>query len=309
MLMAMNRHVGELAIYDLTASPVPVAGVAADLSHFERKCKVKSYARDMQAGQKVADVMKEALTGCHLVMVPAGVPRKPGMDRADLLKINLGIAQEIVEACASYCPNAIIGLIVNPVNSVVPAMAELYRQKGLDPKKIIGVTTLDVVRANKFVHEVTGAPIETIAVPVVGGHAGATILPLFSQDAAGSKIPADKIDALDKRVQDAGTEVVNAKAGKGSATLSMAYAGARFADAVLSGLNGEARTECCYIMSSTTDLPFFSQKVTFGPTGAEKVHDIGPLSSHETSRIEAVKKQLKDEVQAGINALPPVSKL
>jgi len=309
MLVAMNRHVSELAIYDLTAAPVPVAGVAADLSHFERKCKVKSYARDLQAGQKPADVLKEALTGCHVVMVPAGVPRKPGMDRADLLKINLGIAQEIIEACATYCPNAILGLIVNPVNSVVPAMAELYRQKGLDPKKVIGVTTLDIVRANKFVHEVTGAPVDTISIPVVGGHAGATILPLFSQDAAGKKIPTDRLEALDKRVQDAGTEVVNAKAGKGSATLSMAYAGARFADAVLSGLAGEQRTECCYITSSSTELPFFSQKVTFGPGGAEKVHEIGPVSDYEKTRLEAVKKQLKEEIEAGIKALPPASKL
>merc|ERR1711936_943573 len=101
------------------------------------------------------------------------------------------------EACAKYCPNAILCMIVNPVNSVVPAMAELYKKKGLDPKKIVGVTTLDCVRANKFVHEITGEPIDGINIPVVCGHAGATILPLFSQDAAGKKIPADKLEALD----------------------------------------------------------------------------------------------------------------
>jgi len=301
MLLAMNSHVSELAIYDLSLSAVPVAGVAADLSHFERKSKVVPYTLDPKSGKKPADVLKDALTGCHLVMVPAGVPRKPGMDRADLLKVNIGIAQGIVEACAMYCPTAIIGLIVNPVNSVVPAMAELYKRKGLDPKKVIGVTTLDIVRANKFVHEVTGVPIEQISIPVVGGHAGATILPLFSQDAAGAKVPADKLEALDKRVQDAGTEVVNAKAGKGSATLSMAYAGARFGSSVLAGLAGEKRTECCYMISSVTELPYFSQKVTFGPSGAEEVHPIGTLSPHEQKRMEAVKKQLKEEIDAGVN--------
>ncbi|CAE8719894.1 unnamed protein product, partial [Polarella glacialis] len=304
-----DSNVAELAIYDLSTAPVPVQGVAADLSHFERKCKVTSYARDLQSGATPSDVLKEALTGCHLVMVPAGVPRKPGMDRADLLKVNIGIAQEIVEACGKFCPDAIVGLIVNPVNSVVPAMAELYRRKGLDSKKIIGVTTLDVVRANKFVHEVTGAAVDQINIPVIGGHAGSTILPLFSQDAAGKTVPADKLEALDKRVQDAGTEVVTAKAGKGSATLSMAYAGARFASAVLSGLAGERRTECAYLESSVTELPFFSQRVTFGPKGVEEVHPIGPLSAHETKRLEAVKKQLKGEIEDGINALPPASKL
>jgi len=231
------------------------------------------------------------------------------MDRADLLNINMGIAQDIVEACAQHCPNAILGLIVNPVNSVVPAMAELYRQKGLDPMKICGVTTLDCVRANKFVHEITGAPIESINVPVVGGHAGATILPLFSQDAAASKIPASQIAALDKRVQDAGTEVVNAKAGKGSATLSMAYAGARFGRAVLCGLAGQRRTECAYVMSSITELPFFTLRVTFGPKGVEEVHPIGTISEHEKTRLVEASKQLKSEIEQGLERVKPIAKL
>jgi len=166
------------------------------------------------------------------------------------------------------------------------------------------VTTLDVVRANKFVHEITAVPVEQINVPVIGGHAGATILPLFSQDSAGQKIPTDKLESLDKRVQDAGTEVVNAKAGKGSATLSMAYAGARFASAVLSGLAGVKTTECCYVASSVTELPYFSQKVTFGPGGVEEIHSVGTVSAHEQKRLEVVIEQLKEEIDAGIKMLP-----
>merc|ERR1712007_215184 len=207
-----------------------------------------------------------ALTGCNLVLVPAGVPRKPGQDRKDLLTINADIAKGTVEACAKYCPNAVVALIVNPVNSVVPAMAELWKKAGLNPKKIVGVTTLDIVRANKFVQEITGQPA---SVPVVGGHAGKTILPLFSQDPAGASIDASKVPDLDTRVQDAGTEVVKAKNGKGSATLSMAYAGARLGRAVLSGLAGVPVTECAYVESKITDLPYFATKVTFGKNGAE----------------------------------------
>ena len=88
----------------------------------------------------------------------------------------------IVEACAKYCPKAILALIVKPVNSIVPAMEKLYENKGLDPMKILGVTTLDCVRANKFVAEITSKNPSFINVPVVGGHAGSTILPVFSQD-------------------------------------------------------------------------------------------------------------------------------
>merc|ERR1711865_1315629 len=198
--------------------------------------------------EKAIDKLGDCLTGCDLVLVPAGMPRKPGQTRDDLFKINANIAKEVVEACAKYCPNAVVALIVNPVNSVVPTMAELYKKKGLDPKKIVGVTTLDCVRANKFVGEITGVDPDDIEVPVIGGHAGITIMPVFSQDPTAATIDQATIEALDKRTQDAGTEVVNAKNGKGSATLSMAYAGARLASSILSGLAGEPKVECAYVI-------------------------------------------------------------
>merc|ERR1719269_309945 len=187
----MNENVKELSVQDVTMALVPAAGVAADLSHLETKCKVVPYSIDPKL--PAVDQLEDCLTGCHLVLVPAGVPRKPGMTRDDLFGINAGIAKGIVEACATYCPDAILALIVNPVNSIVPAMAELYKKMGLDPKKIVGVTTLDCVRSNKFVHEITGDPIDGINIPVVCGHAGATILAVFSQDASGKKIPAEQL--------------------------------------------------------------------------------------------------------------------
>merc|ERR1712048_174250 len=258
--------------------------------------KVRSFSFDKD--DKAIEKASDCLTGCNLVLVPAGLLRKPGQDRKDLLNINAGIAKTTVEACAKHCPDAVLGLIVNPVNSVVPAMCEMWKKAGLDPKKIVGISTLDVVRANKFVQEITGKPAE---VPVIGGHAGATILPLFSQDAAGASIPADKIPDLDKRVQDAGTEVVKAKNGKGSATLSMAYAGARLGKAVLAGLEGVPTTECAYVMSSVRpEVPYFASKVTFGKGGIETVHEIGNLSAHEEKRLKAMLPTLKAEIDDGI---------
>merc|ERR1711862_960939 len=181
-------------------------------------------------------------------------------------------------------------------------MAELYKKKVLDPKKIVGVTTLDCVRANKFVAEIVGCNPADVNIPVIGGHAGFTIMPVFSQDPYGAKVPADKIPALDKHVQDAGTDVVNAKNGKGSATLSMAYAGARLGKAILAGFNGTATTECAYVESDVMpELPYFTSKVTFGKNGVEKVHPIGKLDAHETTRLKEACDQLKDEIQAGLN--------
>jgi len=298
LLMSMDPNVSELCIFDLSVAMVPPAGVAADLSHIERKCSVKGYV--MEVGKNPIDFLEECLTGCHLVLIPAGVPRKPGMTRDDLFKTNADIAKGIVEACAKFCPTAVLGMIVNPVNSVVPAMAELYKKKGLDPMKIVGITTLDVVRANKFVGELTGKNPNFINVPVVGGHAGTTILPLFSQEKAAKGIEDDKIPDLDKKVQNAGTEVVDAKAGKGSATLSMAYAGARLGKAVLAGLSGRKRVECAYCKSDITDLPYFAQKVVFGEGGIVKVLPLGELNEYETKRLEEAKAQLKTEIDSGL---------
>merc|ERR1712129_282125 len=140
------------------------------------------------------------------------------------------------------------------------------------------------VRANKFVGEITGKNANFVTVPVIGGHAGTTILPVFSQDKASATIDQDKIPDLDKHVQNAGTDVVDAKGGKGSATLSMAYAGARFGKAVLAGLSGKKRVECAYCKSDITDLPYFTQKVVLGEGGIVKVLPIGKLSDYETGR-------------------------
>jgi len=160
------------------------------------------------------------------------------MTRDDLFNINAGIVKDLIVAVAKYSPKAYILVISNPVNSTVPIAAEVLKKAGVfDPKRLFGVTTLDVVRAETFVEEVTGT--KTSFVPVVGGHSGNTIVPLFSQTKPAVDIPADKLDALVNRVQFGGDEVVKAKDGLGSATLSMAYAGFRFAEALLKAAKGE----------------------------------------------------------------------
>lgn len=87
-----------------------------------------------------------------LVIIPAGVPRKPGMTRDDLFNINAGIVKTLCLGIAKCCPKAIVNLISNPVNSTVPIAAEVFKKAGtFDPRRLLGVTKLDVVRANTFV--------------------------------------------------------------------------------------------------------------------------------------------------------------
>lgn len=108
------------------------------------------------------------------------------------------------------------------MNSTVPIAAEVLKTKGVyDPKKLFGVTTLDVVRANTFVAQKKNLRLIDVNVPVVGGHAGVTILPLLSKTKPTVEFTPEEIEELTVRIQNGGTEVVEAKAGAGSATLSM----------------------------------------------------------------------------------------
>lgn len=290
LLMKLNPLVSRLALYDIAGTP----GVAADVSHINTRSEVKGYAGEDQLGQ--------ALEGSDIVIIPAGVPRKPGMTRDDLFAINAGIVKSLCEAIAKYCPNALVNMISNPVNSTVPIAAEVFKSKGVyDERKLFGVTTLDVVRAKTFYAGRAKVNVADVNVPVIGGHAGVTILPLFSQATPKANLSDDDIKALTKRTQDGGTEVVEAKAGKGSATLSMAYAGALFADACLKGLNGVPDVvECSFVQSNVTELPFFASKVKLGKNGVEEVLGFGPLSDYEQQGLEALKSELKSSIEKGV---------
>ncbi|CAN6331920.1 unnamed protein product [Urochloa humidicola] len=291
LLMKINPLVTSLSLFDIAGTP----GVAADVSHINSPALVKGFMGDDQLG--------EALEGSDIVIIPAGVPRKPGMTRDDLFNINAGIVKGLCTAIAKHCPNALVNMISNPVNSTVPIAAEVFKKAGTyDEKKLFGVTTLDVVRAKTFYAGKAGVPVSEVDVPVVGGHAGITILPLFSQATpASNSLSQEDIVALTKRTQDGGTEVVEAKAGKGSATLSMAYAGAVFADACLKGLNGVPDiVECSYVQSTVTELPFFASKVRLGKNGVEEVLGLGELNDFEKKGLENLKGELKSSIEKGI---------
>lgn len=102
--------------------------------------------------------------------------RKPGMTRDDLFKINAGIIKNLATAIATVCPKAFVCVISNPVNSTVPIVAEVLKEHGVfDPKRLFGVTTLDIVRASTFVSQLKAETNPTqVVVPVVGGHSGVT---------------------------------------------------------------------------------------------------------------------------------------
>uniref|UniRef100_H2YZK1 Malate dehydrogenase, mitochondrial n=1 Tax=Ciona savignyi TaxID=51511 RepID=H2YZK1_CIOSA len=382
LLLKQTPGVKHLALYDIAHTP----GVAADLSHIDTAAKV--------TGHTGPDEIGECLTGCDVVVIPAGVPRKPGkfntqddinkplkfcrivsfltssvisnskfvflmllhiqtstkfynklnefheylfripykiftlvcfcfvcelkisllinsklhhkivspgMTRDDLFTTNASIVAELSKACAKYCPKAFICIISNPVNSTVPICCEMFKKAGVnDLGKVFGVSTLDIVRSNAFVAEAKGLDVSSVNVPVIGGHAGITIIPVISQCQPSVTFDQAALEAITTRIQDAGTEVVKAKAGAGSATLSMAYAGARFAASALDALSGkEGVVECAFVPSDRSDTKYFSTQLVLGPNGIESNLGTGKLSAYEESLVAACIPELQASIKKG----------
>jgi malate dehydrogenase len=290
LLLKGNPRISHLSLYDIVGTP----GVAADLGHINHPCQVTGHVGDDELGDALAD--------CDMVVIPAGVPRKPGMTRDDLFNTNAGIVKTLIEGVAEHCPDAFVCIISNPVNSTVPIAAEILKKAGVyDKAKLFGVTTLDVCRANTFVAENQGWDPRDTNVTVVGGHAGTTILPLLSQ-VRGARFTPDEAEALTHRIQFGGDEVVQAKDGAGSATLSMAYAGAFFARRLLDAASGESDVvECTYVESDVADTTFFSTRVTLGPEGVKEVHGFGPLNELEQQNYDEMVKDLEGQIQKGVD--------
>ena len=262
----------ELALYDI--APV-TPGVAADVSHIPTAVKVKGFSGEDPT---------PALQGADVVLISAGVA---------------GIVRSLIEKVAATCPKACVGIITNPVNTTVAIAAEVLKKAGVyDKRKLFGVTTLDVLRSETFVAELKNLNVSRTTVPVIGGHSGVTILPLLSQ-VPYAEFSAEEIAALTKRIQNAGTEVVEAKAGGGSATLSMAQAAARFARSLVKGLNGETVVECTYVEGDGKYARFFAQPVRLGKEGVEEILPIGPLSEFEQKALDAMLPTLRADIELG----------
>ncbi|XP_018904817.1 malate dehydrogenase, mitochondrial isoform X2 [Bemisia tabaci] len=290
LLLKQSPLVSELSLYDIVHAP----GVAADLSHIETKAKVTGY----NGNEQMADAFKNV----DIVVIPAGVPRKPGMTRDDLFNTNASIVASIVKAVGENSPKAFIAIISNPVNSTVPIAAEVLKKLGVyDPKRLFGVTTLDIVRANTFIAEAKGLDPATTHVPVIGGHSGVTIIPVISQAKPSVSFPQPELDKLTVRIQEAGTEVVKAKAGAGSATLSMAYAGAKFTFSLAKALHGESNVqEISYIESDVVPgVKYFSSPIILGKNGVEKNLGLGTLSDFEKKLLETAIPELQKNIKKG----------
>lgn len=290
LLKTQMPAASELALYDISDM---VHGVAVDLSHIATDVKVRSY---------VGDQLADALTSADLVIILAGIPRKPGMTRADLLGINAGIVKGLVEEVARSCPKACLGIVTNPVNSIIPVAAQTLKAMGVyDPNRLFGISLLDQVRAQTFIGQALGISPEEVEIPVVGGHSAATILPLLSQ--LPQQLDQEQGLALIDAIKTAGDRVVEAKAGNGSATLSMAYAAARFAHTMMQAMIEGRGHLYAYVASDDLGIDFFVRPVRLGKEGIVERLDLGDLSDWEKEQLALVKAQVRTDISQGYDAI------
>ncbi|CCK68255.1 malate dehydrogenase MDH3 KNAG_0A05930 [Huiozyma naganishii CBS 8797] len=232
LLLKLSPFISELSLYDVQNPE----GIATDLSHIN--------TNSVCTGSDKKDLQR-ALTGAQVVVIPAGLARKPGMTRDDLFRVNASIVRMLCLEIGKTCPEATVLVISNPVNCLVPVAAETFRECGcFDAGRVLGITTLDIVRAESFLGDVlrktSGQPQNkgTMGqkISVIGGHSGKTIVPILLEKSVQETVGLRAYEALINRIQFGGDEVIQAKKGAGSATLSMAYAGYEFTSAILESI-------------------------------------------------------------------------
>jgi len=227
--LAASRELGDVVLFDVVEG-VP-QGKALDLS----QCgPIDGFNASLKGANDYADI-----AGADVIIVTAGVPRKPGMSRDDLLGINLKVMKAVGEGIKAHAPNAFVICITNPLDAMVWALREY---SGLPHNMVVGMAgVLDSARFRTFLAEEFGVSVEDVTAFVLGGH-GDTMVPVVEYSTvAGIPIPdliamgwstQEKIDAIVKRTRGGGGEIVGLLK-TGSAFYAPAASGIAMAEAFL----------------------------------------------------------------------------
>ena len=241
----------------------------------------------------------EDIKNSDVIIVTAGVPRKPGMSRDDLLGINLKIIKQVAEGIKKNSPNAFVICITNPLDVMVMAF---QKYSSLPTNKVVGMAgILDSSRFKLFLPLELNIPVKEIDAMVMGGH-GDTMVPLprFTKVAGKplldlvkeGKISLERLESINQRTRDGGAEIVKYLE-KGSAYYAPAASGVEMADAFLN--DKKKLLPCAAYMNGEygVDKIYAGAPVIIGKNGIEKIEEI-ELDEKEKSEfnhsIEAVKK-------------------
>jgi malate dehydrogenase len=204
-LLAGLKNLGDIVLFDV-AEGMP-AGKALDLA---QTAPVEGFDAKLAGGSDYS-----VIAGADVVIVTAGIPRKPGMSRDDLISTNAGVMKSVGEAIKQHCPDAFVIVVTNPLDAMVWAMQKV---SGLPPEKVVGMAgVLDSARFRCFLAEEFGVSVEDVSAFVLGGHGDTMVPSVRYSSVAGIPLPdlvkmgwttQEKIDAIVKRTRNGGGEIV-----------------------------------------------------------------------------------------------------
>jgi len=239
-----------------------------------------------------------AIEGSQVVVVTAGVPRRPGMSREDLININKDIIRSVTEQVVRYAPEAIYIVVTNPLDAMVYAA---FKLSGFPPERVIGQSgALDSTRFRAFIAMELGVSPRDVHALVIGGHTDVGMVPLVScASVAGipltKLLPKERIDALVERTRRGGTEIVQLF-GDGSAYYAPS---AGVANMVESILLDEKRIipSACYLRGEygIEDL-YLGVPAVLGAKGVERILEI-ELAPEEREQLKMAARIVRETVQ------------
>ena len=238
-----------------------------------------------------------AMEGSEIVVVTAGVPRKPGMTREDLININTNIIKSVTEQVVKYAPNSILIVVTNPLDAMVYAA---YKLSGFPPERVIGQSgALDSTRFRSFIAMELDVSMRDVHALVIGGHTDVGMVPLVScSSVAGipltKLLPKERIDALVERTRKGGTEIVQLLQ-DGSAYYAPAAGVAAMVESIL--LDEKRIIPCAAYLQGQygiNDL-FLGVPVVLGAKGIERIIEL-ELSPEEQEQFRKAAEIVRETV-------------
>jgi len=289
-LLAVQKSLGDVLLYDIAAAEGMIKGKALDINQLSA---VDGYDCRVTASTNPAD-----LAGSDVIIITAGVPRKPGMSREDLLDINLKIIKDVAANIKQHAPNAFVINVANPLDAMVYA---LHKITGFDKKMVCGMAgVLDTSRFKCFVAEALNCSIRDVEALVLGGH-GDDMVPLLRHTTVGGVpitklLPKEKLDAIVKRTREGGAELV-ALYKTGSAYFGPAASSIAMAESYL--LDRKRILPCAALLEGEYGIRgyFIGVPSQIGAGGVEKVLELD-LEAAEKAELEKSFASVKKTVDS-----------
>jgi len=289
-LLATQKELGDVVIYDIPKAEGMTKGKSLDIMQLRPH---DGYDANVEGTSDPS-----GLTDADVVIITAGIPRKPGMDREDLLEINIKIITDVANNVKKYAPNAFVIVVSNPLDAIVYSF---YKVSGFSKNKVIGMAgALDSGRFRAFLAMETGYSAQDVNCMVLGGH-GDTMVPITRLATIGGipaeeLIPKDRLDAIVERVRFAGGELVKLF-GNGSAYYAPAASAIEMAEAYLKDKKRVIPSAALCEGEFGIDGYFIGVPTVIGAGGIEKILEFKLLPEEQkmlNGTLEAVKKTVAE---------------